>query len=197
MAKSRRVGQQIRTMMQALTPLVEPLSIDEAFLDLSGAEALQPAWPAASLAALARAVETEVGVTVSIGFSYNKFLAKVASDLDKPRGFAVIGQAEAPDFLAGKPVGLIWGVGKALAARLARDGISTIGQLQQQDEAALVARFGSIGRRLARFARGLDDRRIDPDQPAPSTSARTTFDSDLSGLDALAAELWQIGRAHV
>src|SRR5258708_35823422 len=85
MAKYRRVGQQIRTMMQALTPLVEPLSIDEAFLDLSGTEALHHAWPAASLAALARAVETAVRVTVSIGLSYNKFLANVASDLDKPR----------------------------------------------------------------------------------------------------------------
>jgi DNA polymerase IV len=192
MAKYRRVGQQIRTMMQALTPLVEPLSIDEAFLDLSGTERLHHAWPAASLAALARAVEREVGVTVSIGLSYNKFLAKVASDLDKPRGFAVIGEAEAPAFLAGKPVGMIWGVGKALAARLARDGISTIGQLQQHDELALVARFGSIGRRLARFARGIDDRRVDPDAPARSISAETTFDSDLSDVEALSAELWPL-----
>src|SRR5215470_8312380 len=111
MAKYRRVGQEIRTMMQALTPLVEPLSIDEAFLDLSGTDALHHAWPATSLARLARAVEREVGVTVSIGLSYNKFLAKVASDLDKPRGFAVIGAGEAADFLAGKSVGLIWGVG--------------------------------------------------------------------------------------
>ena len=192
MAKYRRVGQQIRTMMQALTPLVEPLSIDEAFLDLSGTHAVHHAWPATSLARLARAIENEVGVTVSIGLSYNKFLAKVASDLDKPRGFAVIGAGEAADFLAGKAVGLIWGVGKALAARLARDGISTIGQLQQQDETALVARFGSIGHRLARFARGIDDRRVDPDAPARSISAETTFDSDLSDLDALAAELWPL-----
>ena len=124
MAKYVRVGREVRHAMHALTPLVEPLSIDEAFLDLTGTQALHHAWPAASLAALARAVENEVGVTVSIGLSYNKFLAKVASDLDKPRGFAVIGEAEAPAFLAGKPVGLIWGVGKALAARAPEDRVN-------------------------------------------------------------------------
>jgi DNA polymerase-4 len=192
MAKYRRVGHQIRAMMQELTPLVEPLSIDEAFLDLAGTEALHRAWPAASLATLARRVEREVGVTVSIGLSYNKFLAKVASDLDKPRGFAVIGEAEAPAFLAARPVDLIWGVGKALKGRLARDGIARIGQLQRLDETELVARYGSMGRRLARFARGIDDRRVEPDAPARSISAETTFDSDLADRQALAAELWPL-----
>jgi DNA polymerase-4 len=192
MAKYRRVGHQIRAMMLELTPLVEPLSIDEAFLDLTGTERLHRAWAAASLAALARRIEHEVGVTVSIGLSYNKFLAKVASDLDKPRGFAVIGEAEAPAFLAPRPVDLIWGVGKALKGRLARDGIARIGQLQQRDEAELVARYGSMGRRLARFSRGIDDRRVDPDAPARSISAETTFDDDIADRTALAAELWPL-----
>jgi DNA polymerase IV len=107
MAKYARVGREVRDMMRSLTPLVEPLSIDEAFLDLAGTEHLHHGSPARSLARLALEVERRIGVTVSIGLSYNKFLAKIASDLDKPRGFAVIGRGEAVEFLGGKPVGLI------------------------------------------------------------------------------------------
>jgi DNA polymerase-4 len=174
MAKYGAVGQRIRTLMRELTPLVEPLSIDEAFLDLGGTERLHHGPPARSLALFALRVEREIGVTVSIGLSGNKFLAKIASDLDKPRGFAVIGRAEAADFLRPRPVGLIWGVGPALQGRLAADGIATIGQLQERTEVALVARYGSIGRRLARFAHGQDDRRVDPAAPLKSLSAETT-----------------------
>src|SRR5262249_40876025 len=123
MAKYRDVGRAVRAEMQRLTPAGEPLSIDEAFLDLGGTEALHGATPAQLLAALARRVEAIFGITVSIGLSYNKFLAKLASDLDKPRGFAVIGRAEAPAFLADKPVGWLWGVGGATQKRLAADGI--------------------------------------------------------------------------
>src|SRR5690606_34900753 len=133
------------------------------FLDLGGTEKLHHAVPAVSLARLARRIEQEIGITVSIGLSYNKFLAKVASDLDKPRGFAVIGRAEAMTFLAPQPVGIIWGVGRALQGRLAADGITTVGDLQRRREIDLVARYGSIGHRLWRFARGEDDRRVDPD----------------------------------
>ena len=134
--------------MLTLTPLVEPLSIDEAFMDLSGTESLHSASPAATLAGLARRVQDELSITVSIGLSYNKFLAKIASDLDKPRGFAVIGRTEARSFLAGKPVGLLWGVGKTMQKRLAGDGITLIGELSRIDEAALVARYGKIDSRL-------------------------------------------------
>ena len=189
MAKYSAVGLQIRTLMRELTPLVEPLSIDEAFLDLGGTERLHHGPPARSLALFALRVEREIGVTVSIGLSGNKFLAKIASDLDKPRGFAVIGRAEAADFLRPRPVGLIWGVGPALQGRLAADGIATIGQLQERTEAALVARYGSIGRRLARFAHGRDDRRVDPAAPLKSLSAETTFDDDIAAPAALAGEL--------
>jgi DNA polymerase-4 len=192
MAKYQRVGREVRRLMEATTPLVEPLSIDEAFLDLTGTEKLHGGAPARTLMALARRIEAEIGITVSIGLSYNKFLAKVASDLDKPRGFSVIGRAEAIDFLRPRPASLIWGVGPALMRRLAADGITTIGQLQTRDERELAARYGVIGRRLARFARGIDDRKVDPDGPTKSISAETTFDSDIGAAAALARELWPL-----
>ncbi len=189
MAKYRAVGRQVRALMQETTPLVEALSIDEAFLDLTAIEARNGGMPARTLALLARRIEDEIGVTVSIGLSYNKFLAKVASDLDKPRGYAVIGRAEAMAFLAPRPVGLLWGVGPALQRRLARDGITRIGQLQEMKAVELAARYGAIGRRLARFARGEDDRRVEPDAPTKSISAETTFARDLSRLDEIGREL--------
>jgi DNA polymerase IV len=192
MEKYQAVGRRVRHLMLAVTPLVEPLSIDEAFLDLTGTERVHRSCPARTLAQLALRIESEIGVTVSIGLSYNKFLAKVASDLDKPRGFAVIGRAEATTFLAGKPVGLIWGVGRALGQRLAQDGIASIGQLQGIDERDLVSRYGAMGHRLAHFARGEDDRTVDPSAPSKSVSAETTFDADLSEAGELAATLWPL-----
>ena len=192
MAKYARVGNEIREMMRALTPLVEPLSIDEAFLDLAGTVELHHGSPARTLAGFALEVERRIGVTVSIGLSYNKFLAKIASDLDKPRGYAVIGRAEVLDFLGPKPVGLIWGVGKALQAKLAGDGIATIAELRGVDEHQLLRRYGIIGRRLYRFSRGEDDRRVDPDGETKSISAETTFDEDIASTDLLAAELWPL-----
>jgi DNA polymerase IV len=192
MAKYRTVGRRVRELMLATTPLVQPLSIDEAFLDLAGTERVHGGPPARTLALLARRIERENGITVSIGLSYNKFLAKIASDLDKPRGFAVLGRGEALDFLAPKSVALIWGVGAALQQKLARDGITTIGELRQRDERQLRERYGAIGRRLARFARGDDDRAVDPDAPMKSVSAETTFERDLAAYEALAAELWPL-----
>jgi len=192
MDKYLSVGARVRQAMLATTPLVEPLSIDEAFLDLGGTERLHHGCPARTLALLALRIEREIGVTVSIGLSYNKFLAKVASDLDKPRGFAVIGRAEAESFLAPRPVALIWGVGRVLQQRLAKDGISTIGQLRALSERELIGRYGSIGQRLARFARGEDDRRVDPNGPAKSVSAETTFATDIAAATDLAATLWPL-----
>ncbi|MBX3567206.1 MAG: DNA polymerase IV [Rhizobiaceae bacterium] len=185
MEKYVRVGREVRAMMQALTPLVEPISIDEAFLDLSGTQRLHGRPPALVLGDFARRVERDVGITVSVGLSYCKFLAKVASDLRKPRGFAVIGQAEAVGFLAQQPVTLIWGVGKAFAATLERDGIRTIGQIQKMDEADLLRRYGTMGTRLYRLSRGDDVRQVHPDHDAKSVSAETTFDSDLATMDDL------------
>ena len=195
MAKYSAEGKKIRSMMLALTPLVEPLSIDEAFLDLSGTEALHGGSPAKSLAALALRIEQELGLSVSIGLSYNKFLAKVASDLDKPRGFAVIGRSEAQDFLAPRPVSTIWGVGKALQKALARDGIATIGDLRRHEEPDLILRYGAMGRRLYRFARGEDGRKVEPNGEAKSISSETTFEEDIADPETLRARLWPLCEA--
>jgi DNA polymerase-4 len=191
MEKYVRVGREVRAMMQALTPLVEPLSIDEAFLDLAGTERLHRKPPALVLAEFAREVERRIGITASVGLSYCKFLAKVASDMHKPRGFSVIGEAEATSFLAGQPVTLIWGVGKAFAAALQADGIRTIGQLQRMEQGELMRRYGAMGSRLHHLSRGQDDREVHPDRDAKSISAETTFDVDL----ASAADLVPVLRA--
>lgn len=192
MAKYAAAGAEVRRLMRDVTPLVEPLSIDEAFLDLSGTERLHGGPPAATLARLARRIEAEVGVTVSIGLSYNKFLAKVASDLDKPRGFFVIGSADAEDFLAERPVSIIWGVGRALHQTLAADGIRTVGDLQRLDERDLMRRYGSIGQRLARFSHGRDSRRVEPGSVIKSVSSETTFDADIASAEALRPYLWRL-----
>jgi DNA polymerase IV len=190
MEKYVSVGREVRRMMTALTPLVEPLSIDEAFLDLSGTGRLHGLFPAKILARFAGEVERTMGITVSIGLSCNKFLAKIASDLDKPRGFAVLGQREALTFLAPKPVGFIYGIGKANAARLARDGFTCIADLQRTNEAELMRRYGEEGRRLARLARGIDERKVSPDRETKSVSSETTFARDISEYHALERILW-------
>jgi DNA polymerase-4 len=178
--------------MLAMTPLVEPLSLDEAFLDLSGTERLLGGPPALSLARLARTIEREIGITVSVGLSHNKYLAKVASDLDKPRGFSVIGRAETLDFLAPRPVRSIWGVGAALAGRLEADGYHAIADLRAPGPEKLVARYGRIGRRLHELSLGIDNRRVDPGQETKSISSETTFDTDLADRDLLIGHLWRL-----
>jgi DNA polymerase IV len=192
MAKYAGVGRQVRALMQELTPLVEPLSIDEAFLDLSGTERLHGVFPAKSLARFARRVEDSLGITVSIGLSENKFLAKIASDLDKPRGFSVFAQDEARAFLAPKPVTFIWGVGKAMGARLASEGFRTIADVQGADQAELMRSFGTEGLRLWRLSRGIDERRIHADRETKSVSAETTFEQDVSALRPLERVLWAL-----
>ena len=195
MAKYQTVGRQIRRMMEDLTPAVEPISIDEAFLDLTGTARLHGAPPAIVLAGLVRRIRHEAGVTASVGLSYNKFLAKVASDLDKPHGFSVIGRVEAKAFLAPQPVSIVWGVGKAMRRKLARDGIRTVGQLQVLDQQELLARYGSMGSRLYRFSRGEDSRQVHRGGAAKSVSSETTFEEDLSEAAPLEARLWPLCEA--
>ena len=190
MEKYSRVGRQIRAMMEAATPLVEPLSIDEAFLDLTGMEAVHGAPAAVTMVRLVRRIEREAGVTVSVGLSYNKFLAKFASELDKPRGFACVGRDEAQALLAPRSVGTIWGVGPAMLKRLTADGVTRIGDLQTIDRFTLARRYGGMGDRLYHFARGVDDRRVTPSRPAKSVSAETTFDADVSDLEEIEKRLW-------
>jgi DNA polymerase IV len=188
--KYSRVGREVRRMMLALTPLVEPLSIDEAFVDLSGTSLLHGLAPAKVLARFALDVEKSLAITVSIGLSCNKFLAKIASDLDKPRGFAILGSSEAQNFLAPKPVSFIFGVGKVSAQRLARDGFRQIADLQKTSEIELARRYGEEGRRLARLARAIDPRKVDPERETKSVSSETTFDEDISEFPSLERILW-------
>jgi DNA polymerase-4 len=180
MAKYSLVSRQIRERMLALTPLVEPLSIDEAFLDLNGCEATLGEPAALALARFARTVERDIGVTVSIGLSYCKFLAKFASDLDKPKGFSVISRENAVGLLAPLSVGRLWGVGEVARRRLEALGFTTIGDLQRLDEREALARLGEDGRRLWRLARGVDDRRVSTDRETKSISAETTFSENIS-----------------
>jgi DNA polymerase-4 len=192
MAKYVDVSRQIRERMDALTPLVEPLSIDEAFLDLAGTQALHRAPPAVVLARFARTIETEIGVTISIGLSHNKFLAKVASDLDKPRGFAVIGKTETIDFLAPRPISLIYGVGKVFTETLRKDGLTTIGQLQEMAPEQLMRRYGETGARLSRLCRGEDQRTISRDHEMKTVSSETTFFKDMADFEELSTELLRL-----
>ena len=188
--KYTEVARAVRTAMRALTPLVEPVSLDEAYLDLSGTERLHGTPPARTMARLAKSIEQEIGITVSIGLSFNKFLAKLASDLDKPRGYAVIGHAEAVDFLRSKPISFIRGVGDATANKLARDGITRIAQLQDMPPDDLAKRYGKTGWWLANMARAQDQRPVDPDAEMKSISGETTFAEDIADFEMLSHLLW-------
>ncbi|QTN37387.1 DNA polymerase IV [Cognatishimia activa] len=186
------VSRQVRALMDELTPAVEPLSLDEAFMDLTGTEKLHGAPPAVMLARLVKRMKDELGITGSIGLSHNKFLAKVASDLDKPQGFAIIGAAETADFLHDKPVRLIWGVGPAAQAGLESAGIHTFSDLLRWDQRELTDRFGSMGFRLWHLVRGEDRRKITARAPVKSISKETTFFEDTADLDILDGHLWRL-----
>ncbi len=182
----------IKQMMLDLTPAIEPLSLDEAFMDLRGTQRLHGAPPAVMLARLIKRMRDEVGLSGSIGLSHNKFLAKVASDLDKPRGFSVIGEAETADFLAGKPVRMIWGVGPAAQASLEKVGIRTFDDLLRWEKTDLIARLGGTGERLYHIARGEDSRRVSAHAPVKSISKETTFFVDTADLDVLDGHIWRL-----
>jgi DNA polymerase-4 len=192
MEKYARVSRQVREILLSATPLVEPVSLDEAYLDLAGTESAHARPAAATLADLARRIKHEIGITVSIGLSRNKFLAKLASEMDKPRGFGVIGAREARGYLAGRPVRIIPGVGAKMDARLAADGIARIADLQALGAERLGLRYGEFGRRLGALALGEDDRAVVPDRDAKGISAETTFERDLSTKEELQPELWRL-----
>jgi len=192
MSAYAEASREIRAMMDDLTPVVEPLSLDEAFLDLRGTARLHGAPPAVMLAMLVRRMEDELGLSGSIGLSHNKFLAKVASDLDKPRGFSIIGKDETNSFLHNKPVTLIWGVGQQMQLSLDKAGIRTFTDLLRWDKEDLVARFGSMGDRLWHLARGQDRRRVTKNAPVKSISNETTFGEDTSDPDILDGHIWRL-----
>lgn len=186
------VSRQIRAMMEDLTPSIEPLSLDEAFLDLRGTARLHNAPPAVMLVKLVNRMRDELGLTGSIGLSHNKFLAKIASDLDKPRGFSIIGEAETAAFLNDQPVSLIWGVGQVTRNALNAAGIRTFADLLRWDREDLMARFGSMGDKLWHLARGQDRRRVSANAPVKSISNETTFFEDTGNTDILDGHLWRL-----
>jgi DNA polymerase IV len=194
MKKYAEAGKQVRNIMLQFTPLVQPISIDEAFLDLSGTARLHGTSPALSLAKLIRQIQTEVGITASVGLSHNKFLAKMASDLEKPRGFSVIGKVETKEFLASKSVGSIWGVGQAMQSQLNRAGITSISQLQQLEKNDLMRRFGSLGARLYHLSRGEDLRDVTTESETKSISSETTFNENIADYETLEAILWDLAQ---
>ncbi len=192
MTKYSNAGRAVRALIQDTTPLVEPVSIDEAFLDLSGTEKLHGGPPAHTLALLAKRVEREVGLTVTIGLSHNKFLSKIGSGIDKPRGYSVIGRKETMEFLEGLSISKLWGVGKALQKKLHADGFKEIGSLRDFSEELLVKRYGSIASRLYKFAYGKDNRRVNPEGDRKSISSETTFDNDIRSPEELMKKLWPL-----
>jgi len=183
--KYGEVGREVRNLMYEATPMVEPLSIDEAYLDLSGTQSLHGGSPARTLIRLINRIEKEIGITASVGLSYNKSLAKLASDLDKPRGFAILGRAEAKDYLENKPVKMIFGVGAAMEKKLASDGIATIGQLRRFDKVDLMRSYGAIGSRLYHFCRAEDERKVTPESETKSITNETTFNDNLHSFEEL------------
>jgi len=192
MEKYRIAGHQVRDIFERATPVVEPVSLDEAYLDLSGTNRLHNRVPAVTLAAIAREVWREVGIQISIGLSYNKFLAKMASDRDKPDGFAVIGRTDAVSYLHDQPIAAIPGVGPSLSNRLKVDGLFRIGDLQACSARDLEGRYGDTGRHLAKLSRGEDSRRITTNRVAKSISAERTFDHDLGDSTILLKRLWPL-----
>lgn len=191
-ARYSEVGREVRRLMGELTPLVEPISIDEAFLDLSGTERVHGAPPAEILIRFARRIEREIGISVSVGLSYNKFLAKIASDQEKPRGFSVLGRADALEAIGSRPVGILPGIGKRTEARLERAGFRLVRDLRERSPADLAKLLGRDGQRLARLSRGEDHRSVEPQREAKSVSAETTFNADMARMDELEPVLWRL-----
>lgn len=185
-------SRQIREKLKQLTPTVQMLSIDEGYLDLGGTDLVHGASPAIALARLAREIELEIGITISIGLSENKFLAKTASEIDKPRGFAALSAEEAPEFLAAKPIVFLHGVGKQLASKLERDGLRTVGDIQNEDLRAMVQRYGETGLWLHQRSQGIDTRPVRVDTERKSVSAERTFNTDIRAFDLLEDRLWQV-----
>lgn len=187
-----KVGREVKTLMQELTPSVHSVSIDEAYLDLSGTQRLHNANPAQSLAKLANKIENEIGISVSIGLSENRFLAKTASDMDKPRGFYAISKADVPKILWPKNIGFIHGIGPSTVKKLAQFGIVTIEQLAKANERQLFKQIGPNCARLINLANGEDNRSFEEDAKRKSISSETTFFNDISDLYELLSILQKL-----
>jgi DNA polymerase-4 len=185
------VSEQIREIFLRHTPLVEPLSLDEAFLDVTGTEGLFGP-PVEVARRIKRAILSEVGLVASVGVAPNKFLAKVASDLQKPDALVVVDPDNVQAFLDPLPVGRIWGVGRVTGAALEQRGIRTVADLRRMGPEALQRHFGEHGDHFWKLAHGIDDRRVVPDREAKSISHETTFATDLYDREPLRAWLLEL-----
>ena len=192
--KYKNVSLEIREMMKKLTPVIEPISLDEAFLDLKGTYRLHKKVPALILVELVKDIKVKIGINVSVGLSFNKYLAKVCSDLDKPKGFSIIGKSEAISFLKDKPVNLLWGVGSKFKKRLNSEGIINIGQIQKMQDKELVKRYGAIGYHIYQLSRGEDNRKIESNRKIKSISHETTFQKDTNNKKELEKVLNNLSR---
>ena len=194
MKKYKDVSREIREIMKKLTPIIEPISLDEAFLDLKGTYRLHKKVPALILVELVKEIKIKTGINVSVGLSFNKYLAKVCSDLDKPKGFSIIGNSEAIAFLKDKPVNLLWGIGNKFKKRLNSEGIINIGQIQKMQDKELVKRYGAIGYHIYQLSRGQDTRKIKPNRKIKSVSHETTFQKDTNNKRELERVLNNLSR---
>ncbi|HET6655212.1 MAG TPA: DNA polymerase IV [Gammaproteobacteria bacterium] len=175
----KAVSRQVREIFARYTDLIEPLSLDEAYLDVTVPKQVLPSATAIAQA-IRHEIRTETGLTASAGVAANKYLAKIASDWDKPDGLTVIRPAQVEDFLTPLAVGKLPGVGKVMKSKLAEIGVATVGDLRTVPAAALEQRFGRWGRRLYELARGIDERPVEPDRPTLQVSAEDTFEHDLT-----------------
>ncbi len=185
-------SKQVQEKFKSLTPKVQMLSIDEGFLDLTGTTRVNDGSPAHALSRLSREIERDIGITISIGLSENKFLAKTASELDKPRGFALLAKDEAVELLADKSVGFLHGVGKQLAKKLERDGFRLVADLKQAEARDLIRRYGETGLWLHQRSQGIDNRPVRTDGIRKSVSAERTFSDDISDYKRLEDRLWEV-----
>jgi DNA polymerase-4 len=193
----RKYSRQVMAILHETSPLVEQMSVDEAYLDLTGQV---QAWEEAVETArrLQARVRNEVGLSSSLGVATNKLVAKIASDHDKPGGLTVVRPGEETAFLAPLPVRVLWGVGPVTAQKLAEMGVATVGELAGVGEEALCACFGRHGAEMARQARGIDARLVVVEYERKSISQETTFARDLRSADELKRQLWRLsqGVAH-
>jgi DNA polymerase-4 len=193
----RKASDRVFGILESFSPLVEPLSIDEAFVDVTGSQRLLGA-PEAIGAEIRRRVHHDTRLTASVGVAPNKFLSKLASDLDKPDGLTVIRPDEIESTLGPLAVERLWGVGPKAATALHRMGIRTIGDVAARSETSLAQRLGTFGEHIWRLSRGLDERPVVPDHQAKSIGHEQTFSSDLPDLDVvrtiLAGHAEQVGR---
>ncbi len=192
MSVYQEVSKDMMNIMLDFTPMVEPISVDEAFLDLSGTTRLHKLSPSEILLRIIKKIENELNITVSAGLSHNKFLAKLASAHQKPRGFMIIGKEETQGFLEKLDVAKISGIGPALQTKLKTEGISKIAQLKNVKQSLLEKRYGSIGRKIWNLAHGIDIRPINPQKTRKSISSETTFGKNIDKLACLRKTLWEL-----